>query len=140
MARHPAATRADHLRFCELEGWSEVRSGSGSRSHHQTFELPLSDGRILRTRISHPPGRQTYGASIWSHILRDQLGVTPDEFWACVAQGILPLRSASEPEAVSIPADLVHLLIHSVGLSEDEVRAMSKDEAVKRATEFWSTS
>jgi len=50
------------------------------------------------------------------------------------------METASEPEAVSIPADLVHLLIHSVGLSEDEVRAMSKDEAVKRATEFWSTS
>jgi len=139
VARHPAVTRADHLRFYELEGWSEVRSGSGSRSHHQTFELPLSDGRILRTRISYPPGSQTYGASIWAHILREQLSVTPDEFWACVAQGILPVRSASEPKTESIPANLVHLLIHSVGLSEDEVRAMSREEAVARATDFWST-
>jgi hypothetical protein len=140
VASRPAVTRAEHLRFCEIEGWREVRSGSGSRSHHETFELALSDGRILRTRISHPPGRQTYGASMWAHILRDQLDVTPEEFWTCVGEGIPPLRSAAQPERMSIPANLVHLLIHSVGLSEDEVRAMSKEEAVQRATDFWSNS
>ncbi|BCB87816.1 hypothetical protein [Phytohabitans suffuscus] len=49
---------------------------------HVTYELTLSDGRVLRTRVSHPVDRTTYGPSIWSHILRDQLDVTNAVFWA----------------------------------------------------------
>jgi hypothetical protein len=42
------------------------------------------------------------------------------------------------PPAASIPADLVHLLLHRVGLPEDEVKAMSRDQAISRAQQYWS--
>lgn len=70
----PAPTRADHDAFCRLEGWTPVRDALGrTGTHHITYELRLPDGQVLRTRVSHPPNRQTYGARLWAHILRDQL-------------------------------------------------------------------
>lgn len=59
-----------------------------------TYELTLHDGRVLRTRISHPVDRTVYGAAMWAHILRDQLDVEEAEFWACVLDGTLPDRGA----------------------------------------------
>ncbi|WP_246887299.1 cytotoxic translational repressor of toxin-antitoxin stability system [Streptomyces sp. GESEQ-13] len=103
-----------------------------------TYELTLHDGRILRTRISHPVDRTAYGAAMWRHILGDQLDVTEDEFWACAQHGELPDRGAPEPPSEALPADLVHLLIHRVGVGEDTVAGMTKDEAVARLQEYWT--
>lgn len=137
MPRTP--TRADHDRFCQVEGWRPVRDARGrAGTHHVTRELDLPDGRTLRTRISHPPDRTDYGASLFAHILRDQLAVSEKEFWACVSDGAIPDRGAPPPSAASIPADLVHLLIHRVGLPEDDVKAMSRDQAITRAQQYWS--
>jgi hypothetical protein len=82
----PQPTRKDHQNYCLNEGWTQIRNARGKSGHHVTFELTLPDGRVLRTRISHPPNRQTYGPSMWAHILRDQLHVSEDEFWACVRE------------------------------------------------------
>jgi len=134
----PQPTRSHHEQFCKAEEWERVRNARGkSGSHHATYELELPDGRILRTRISHPVDRTGYGPAIWSHILRDQLGVAEQEFWACVLDGVLPDRGTPRHDRESLPADLVHLLIHRVGLSDDEVSAMSKAEAIARVQEFW---
>ncbi|MFB9449683.1 hypothetical protein [Dactylosporangium vinaceum] len=104
-----------------------------------TYELPLPDGRILRTRISHPVDRSTYGPSLWSHILRDQLDVVEDDFWHCVQHGVKPARSQPEqPAAEPLPTELVHLLITRVGVDEAEVARMSKEEAVQRLNRFWA--
>lgn len=79
----PAPTRADHDTFCRTEGWTRVRDATGhTGTQHITDELSLPDGRILRTRISHPPNRTTYGLRMWAHILRDQLCVDEATFWA----------------------------------------------------------
>lgn len=135
----PAPTRADHEKFCHAEGWTLVRRATGAKvRHHLTFELPLSDGRILRTRISRPPDRSTYGRGLWSHILRDQLDVTEDEFWACVQDGARPRRSDQDQPREGLPAEVVHLLVTRVGLSEAEVAAMSKPDAVARLTRYWA--
>ena len=134
----PEPTRADHERFCVLEGWLQVRNARGSAgTHHVTYELDLPDGQILRTRISHPPDRTGYGPSLWAHILRDQLGVTAEVFWACVKDGKLPDRGVPEPPKNPLPADLVHLLLTRVGLSEPEVAELTRDEAVARLNRFW---
>lgn len=134
----PPPTRADHDRFCRLEGWRRVRDARGrTGTHHVTYELDLPDGRILRTRISHPVDRSTYGPGIWSHILRDQLQVDEATFWACVKDGAVPGRAISVPPSEALPADLVHLLIAKVGLEEAEVAAMSKEEAVARLQSYW---
>jgi hypothetical protein len=135
----PEPTRSDHQHFCESEGWRPVRDARGrTGTHHITYELDLPDGRIFRTRVSHPPDRSTYGRSLWAHILRDQLHVTDEEFWACVRDGVRPNRGVPSVPAEALPAEIVHLLINRVGLTEADVAAMSKDEAVSRLNEFWT--
>ncbi len=135
----PTPTRKDHEKFCRLEGWRPVRNARGSSgTHHLTFELDLPDGRILRTRVSHPPDRTDYGPSLWGHILRDQLQVDESEFWACVHNGAKPDRGIPEPPPTALPADLVHLLITRVGLPEPEVAAMTKKEAIARLQQHWN--
>jgi hypothetical protein len=135
----PAATREDHERFCKNEGWRQVRNARGRvGTHHVTYEFNLPDGRTLRTRISHPPDRTTYGPGLWAHILRDQLGVSEDDFWACVRDGVRPDRGLPVTPAETLPADLVYLLINRVGLSDADVAQMSKEEAVARLQRFWT--
>ena len=98
----PQPDRENHDRFCRAEKWERVRDARGrTGTHHVTYELTLHDGRILRTRISHPVDRTAYGAAMWRHILRDQLDVTEDEFWACAQHGELPDRGAPEPPSES---------------------------------------
>lgn len=77
--KRPPATRKDHEAFCTTEGWLERTRADGKRgSHHVSYELPLPDGRILYTRISHSIDRTDYGPGIFRHILRDQLQVTAE--------------------------------------------------------------
>jgi len=132
----PAPSRKDHDTFCTTEGWTPVRNARNKTGHHVTYELALSDGTVLRTRVSHPPNKDTYGKSLWAHILRDQLQVSEAEFWACVKEGILPTRSQQQPPTTAIPAGVVHQLITVVGLSKDDVAAMTKDEAIDRLHHF----
>jgi len=115
-----------------------VRDSQGTGTHHVTYELHLHDGRILRTRISHPPDRSTYGKSIWAHILRDQLDVSEAEFWACVQDKVKPDRGEPRVPAEALPAELVHLLITRLGLSDPEIAKMSKADAIARMQEYWS--
>ena len=136
----PAPRRADHEKFCQAEGWQPVRDARGrTGTHHVTYELELHDGRILRTRISHPVDRSSYGQRIWSHILRDQLCVDQETFWACVRDSFKPNRGAPESPPGALPADLVNLLLRRVGLSEAEVATMTKAEAIARMQHYWAS-
>lgn len=137
----PTATRQDHQRFCEIESWTRVRSSKAKTgTHHDTYEYVLESGDILRTRISRPPDRTDYGQSLWKHILRDQLQVSEADFWECLETGEPPKRGeAAEPDKEPIPTGVVWNLVNRVGLSEDAVAAMTKEEAVERLTLFWMT-
>lgn len=136
----PAPTRAAHKRFVETEGWTQLTSVRGNTGNHYRYELAVGDD-IIRTRISHPPSsKETYGRKRWSHILRDQLKVSEAEFWECVTNGILPQRSRP-PAAASAPQKpiaVVNLLINKVGLSGDEVRALTTEEATERLNQYWT--
>src|SRR5882757_5952523 len=135
----PQPTRQAHVRFCLVEGWIRVRDALGrTGTHHVTYELSLKDGRVLRTRISHPVDRGTYGPSIWGHILRDQLDVSEVEFWNCAREGIKPNRGQPVVPVEALPAELVYMLINRVGLDDAAVAAMSKDEAVARLNQYWT--
>ncbi len=135
----PPPTRQDHERFCLVEGWDQVRDTRGrAGTHHITYELALPDGRVLRTRISRPPGRQTYGRALWSHILRDQLDVDEADFWACVKDGTAPDRGVHPRPDDALPAEVVALLLTRVGLGEDDVAAMSRAEAIARLERYWT--
>jgi hypothetical protein len=135
--RPPDPTRADHLRFVTIEGWRPVAS-----THHATFELPLADGRVLRTRISRPPDRTTYGPRMWAHVLRDQLRVTETEFRACVDDGVLPDRARRADEAPSpttIPVEVADLLSTRIGLRREDLVGMSREAAIARLGAYWTT-
>lgn len=135
----PQPTRKDHQSFCVNEEWLQVRDARGrTGTHHVTYELHLADGRVLRTRISHPVDRTDYGARIWRHILRDQLEVDEPVFWACAQEGIRPDRGTPEAPRQALPADLVHLLITRVGLAESEVAEMTREDAIGRLQRFWT--
>lgn len=138
--RFPAATREDHRRFCESEGWQLVRSATGNRStHHETYELALPEGDVLRTRISRPPDRTVYGSGLWSHILRDQLLVSQQEFWQCVNDGIPPPRSRPVAPTLSIPTEVLYLLKLRVGLTDDQLADMTAKAAIERLQQYWTT-
>lgn len=132
----PRPTRADHSRFVRCEGWHEVPS-----THHQTFELVVADGRTLRTRTSRPPDRTTYGARLAAHILRDQLDVTVEQFFACVRRGIVPDRTADTDPTIegSIPAEVAELLVTRVGLRRADLVGMTREDAIARLTTHWTT-
>jgi hypothetical protein len=135
----PRPTRQDHEKFCRVEGWRAVRNARGrTGTHHVTYEFDLPDGRILRTRISHPPDRTDYGPAIWAHILSDQLGVSEEEFWDCVRAGRKPDRGAPVLPDAPLPADLVYLLISRVGLTDAEVAKMTRDDAIVRVQRYWT--
>ena len=135
-------SRVDHNTFCATEGWATVRDARGRTvRHHVTYELPVPDGRVLRTRISRPVNTTTYGPRLWSMILRDQLDVTENEFWACVRNELTPDRghaTIAVPEG-ALPAQLVWQLVHQAGVPEDAVMRMTLKEAVVAMTAYWST-
>jgi hypothetical protein len=136
-----AGTRVDHNQFCLNEQWTTVRDARGRAvSHHVTYELSLPDGRILRTRISRPVNKDTYGPRLWKTILNDQLVVTETEFWACVKDKQLPNRGQGEDDTPgkTLPAGLVYQLIHEAGVPESEVSAMTLADAMTVMTEHWS--
>jgi hypothetical protein len=111
----------------------------GTVRHHLTFELALPDGSRLRTRISRPADKRAYGPSLWATILRDQLSVTQAEFWGCVVDGAPPRRGRpTSPGPEAIPAAVVHHLVHEVGLTEVEVAALTREQAIQRLNEYWT--
>lgn len=139
--KYPPATRDDHEAFCKTEQWQPVFNAKGQKvRHHATYELPLHNGRILRTRISRPVDRTAYGASLWSEILKNQLEVTADEFWACVREGSTPDRGAPEAPASALPLELVVLLTKTAKIPEATVAAMTKEEAVQAMNEYWTST
>lgn len=137
----PSGSRRDHNRFCQVESWIETRNARGKKvGHHLTYELALPDGRILRTRISRPADNTSYGPSLWTHILTEQLQVTEQEFWLCVSDGERPARGSATGEVPrnALPASLVHQLIHEAGVPEDEVAGMTLQRATDSMAAHWS--
>lgn len=136
-----AASRREHQRFCEIEGWPEVLDARGKPpEHHITYELALGDGRVYRTRISRPANTAMYGKSMWSNVLDDQLHVSEAEFWECVDNNNPPNRSttAADPRATALPASLAYQLVTTLQLSSEEVAMLSLEQAVAKMAEHWA--
>lgn len=136
-SEYPPATREDHDSFCLTEGWELKRGAAGQPvRHHRTYVLSLWDGRILRTSISRPIDRSQYAVSMWSHILRDQLEVAADEFWACVNRSELPDRGAPQRAAPRKPVPLfLYRELIKLGVSDAEIAELDAAEAAERYAE-----
>lgn len=134
----PAPTRKDHEAFCKAEGWKLQKNARSVTDDHVIYELELPDGRILRTRISHPVNRSGYGAAMWAHILRDQLDIDAATFWACVQGKALPKRGVQELPTGALPAEVAYLLRERVGLTDAEIAELTRDEAIARLQRYWA--
>ena len=125
------ATFGDLKTFVEHDGWTEepnLARGRARTGDHRRYRKDLPDGTILRTKVSHSL-HDEIGIDLFKHILRDQLRVTEGQFWDVVRGRTTELAAAPPPQAETVPGWLVQRLILTVRLREDEVRAMTVDEA-----------
>ena len=130
-------TNAELRRFVQTEGWQDKDKGSGRRTgDHRRYVLVLEDGDTLYTRVSLGTGGVDDPA-LFAHILRDQLRVTEEQFWACVNTGTLPPRpqapTLEEPDN-ALDAKLARNLLRNVGLTPTDLAGLSK----ARAVEIWN--
>ena len=65
----------DLKRFCDKNGWVMIRN-----TDHWYYEKVLSDGTVLRTKISHAVSKEI-PKNLWDRILRKQLYITESDFW-----------------------------------------------------------
>lgn len=65
----------DLKKYCERNGWVLVRN-----TDHWYFEKVLSNGVLLRTKVSHAIHKEIPG-NLWKKIVRHQLKITEAEFW-----------------------------------------------------------
>lgn len=121
----------DDLReYLLRDGWIEepnLARGRVRTGDHRRYRKELADGTMLRTKVPHGL-RAEIGIALFRHILRDQLRVTEERFWA-VVHGSATGAEPPPPGAAAIPGWLVERLLFTVGLPEDEVRAMTPDGA-----------
>ena len=133
-------THAAHRRFVETEGWTKKGTARGSRmtGDHYRYNLTLATGEVLTARVSHGAG-QINDPKLIAAILRDQLAVSEEDFWACVDNGRLPPRPQPQeplPAGEVLDAKLVRNLIRKVKLSETEIAGLTKAEAVRRWEDY----
>lgn len=124
------ATFEDLRAYVLRDGWNEepgLARGRARTGDHRHYRKELVDGTILRTKVPHGL-RDDIGADLFRHILRDQLRVTAERFWA-VVHGTALEEEPTPPETEAIPGWLVERLLLTVGLPEADVRLMTADEA-----------
>ena len=131
-----------------MSDWNEVGLGwvgivgwvDGRENDHTRYEKVLPDGEVLRTKISRG-GTGIDDPGLWKHVLRDQLRVSEDEFWAVLAEkrpanrGAPPLASGVGEE--EIPTYVAEGLL-KVGLHDDQIMQISADKALARLHEVWA--
>ena len=119
-------------------GWLEepnLTRGKRTTGDHKRYSKVLPDGTRLRTKVSNHP-REEIGEDLFRRILRDQLRVTEQEFWAVVrdqktreaARGA-GSTAVTGPEVPGIPGWLVTCLTAVAGMAEDDVLSLTPEEA-----------
>lgn len=127
-------TFRDLRTYLEKDSWEEVPNLARGRRRvgdHWRFRKFLADGTVLRTKVSHALNDEI-GPDLLSHIIGDQLRTTMEHFRDVVAGRASSPEQPTQSTVEPIPGWLVTRLIYTVGLSEDEVRRMSPDEARAR--------
>jgi hypothetical protein len=128
-------TKGDHERFLYVDGGWEPYGNPD----HKRFRKTLPDGDVTTTKISR--GSQEIGdRNLWSRIIHHQLRVSYEEFFAAVDQGIPPQRDRpiepDQAEPQSLEAWLVDRLRHQVGLTDEQIAAMTHFEAHEAWTDW----
>lgn len=131
------ATFRDLRAFVENDGWSEepvLARGRRRTGDHRRYRKELPDGTTLRTKVSHALGDEI-GLDLFKHILRDQLRVDEERFWA-VVRGRATAPPIEPPQETTLPGWIVQRLIFTVGVPEAEVRNMTPQQAFERWEAF----
>lgn len=132
--RRRAPTWRELERFCEADGWTEIRT-----TGHRFFRKTLATGEVLETHSSLAGGG-TMSQGRFAAILRVQLRVTREQFWQTLCSGRPVERPAPlEPEQPTIPLYVAHGL-GQLGLSEAEIGRLTPAEALRLLHERWSRS
>lgn len=132
-------TFGDIRRFLKIDGWREVppQERGGSRQRHIFFEKVLSEGRVLRTKVSHADQKSPTPGT-WRQIARHELEVAPDAFWECLRTGEPVARPAPTEEIeYQHPAWVIRILAGSLHMKDAEIAALDPDEAEARARAYW---
>lgn len=102
------------------------------------YEKVLADGTVLRTHRSFAGGK-TMSPGRFKAILRNQLRVSEDDFWASLESGEPVDRPSAPPEAEpALPAYVARVLKGELHLTEDEIAALSPEEAKRRVADHRS--
>ena len=129
---HPAPTWGDVDAFCKADEWDLV----GVTDHYH-WEKVLPSGETLHTHRSLAV-HKVIRPNVFGVILRNQLKVSRDEFWAEIRSGDPVDRPvALDESAPEYPAWVVAGLIR-VGIAEAEIREMSPTEAEALLHQKWS--
>lgn len=113
-------------------GWEEVpRSAQGPAGGHRRYQKTLPDNTLLRVVVPPSPDQQI-GPDLLDHIVRDQLRTTMEHFIDLASGRVTEAGPGPGSQGEPVPAWLVMRLIGAAGLSEEQVRDMSADQA--RAT------
>lgn len=119
--------------FLRFDRWEGVRE-----TDHAFFRKTLSDGRVLQTHRSFS-SQKTMSEGRFSAILRTQLECSADDFWETIRSG----RPVQRPSAPPLPEPqypvwAVRVLQNQQHMTDEEIRALSLEEAVRLAQELWS--
>ncbi len=132
----PIPQKKDVRRFCELDGWEKTETTSPD---HDRYRKRLDDGSVLRTKVSFGRGPICRVPALWTNVWRHQLGLkSEDEFWG-VLKTRQPARRGAQadiPREPQMEAWLFEALVQTVGIDEEDVRAMNAEEALAKYLSF----
>jgi len=131
-----APTWRDLVAFCKADKWEPSR-----QTKHAVYKKVLADGTALQTETSRGKDADNIGAGLFHFILRVELQVSEDEFWEAIRTGepaSRPAHPAPRPLPPKPDAGLVFQLRKHLHLTDQEIGALSKDEAVELINEYYS--
>lgn len=123
--------RYDDVRaFCQVDGWTLKANAPGRTTHkHEVWTKALADGTSLRSVSAK--GRGEYSPRMMSWIIKHELRVTEQEFWAAVRDGAAPARPQARParpQRELLPLSLVRAL-QAAGHTPGDLRGLTLEEA-----------
>jgi hypothetical protein len=126
----PVPDKSDLQAFLRIDDWTETR-----RSDHYRYRKQLSNGDILRTKVSFGRGPAFNDPGLWHHVWKDQLKCSSeDDFWNTLKARV-PLQrgQAIPPTAPTGPAKptwLYEFLVNVVQMESQDVLALSQQDAM----------
>jgi len=129
------ATFGDLRRYLDRAGgWvyePNLVRGRKKTGDHQRYFKEMPDGSRRRTKVSGHPNEEI-GRDLFSHILKDQIGISEADFWAVLSGREDPppaVETGRSPSSPGIPAWLLTALVDVAKIPEDEVLSMTPEEA-----------